>query len=973
MAAAYSVQTCRNLAEAFEQANVHRPRRIDRYDPGDELSYQVTGVAPAARATVALTVDRFVGGGFAGQVYRVSVRSIDGEPIAGLAVGGTYAMKILIPPSAGAVKFRNLIYWLGFQSPFALQVFPAAARAGALWQKFIRRAAGIEFGGERAVVDILGTFADRRLGSCGELSEWIEGRTWRFEVDDNLAARKRWRPGDPIDSPGLGAPEYHAKKTFMARMVALFHRVGAPELARQYEWWSCKSQPNVLKRLDSDDDPAAGLTAVDFRAGLALLPWLPMSPGDFKLIAAGVFKRGSLVQFDRGNVATLQGYIEAHPEAFADMGDALAELKHAEKTYRDSQIDVAGHHVRLLVSPRLWGSIFSAAVQSWRTRNLADAGAAERLIRSKMLIALFALLGLLAGLGTAALGAGLLAGVPLAAAAMVRLRGEWIGAAALAAVTCVIGGAAVGGIARMLQDHRRRAQRERPSKWVTALLAVLAKAGPIAAVVGTVGIIPLAVAALCHSQGGWIGRVGLAAVAGGAGGVVLRGIARGLRTLWGRADLRRHYVSTFTHGAYFRRACRARVIERVIHWHRVGRISAHRAETLVRFPVAFTAHAVLSVLPARLHRFATDGRFVRAKLQRLLIRPLRLYFRAEAREQWLHEMVDDGLAHGMLSGDEAEHIRRRVKEPFIQTYLKSLAVHVCTLPITQVVSLAVAGWYMLARGLTFSQAWPGALAILVAFQVTPISPGSIVRGVYVVALAIRKRNYRDYKIALWMGFWKYIGYLSFPLQMAYRYPTLARFMAGRWATGAVHVLPVFGERGALAEHAAFDLFYNRPLTIRRHLALQAERRAGRKARRWHLPFCAAAAWVLVAQLPAWVGLWRGGTFTSAANTWPLVLAGLFGGAANIWPLALAALLAGAACSRLAGGAASGSRILMGFVVGLMMAGLNIAAAATAMTAASFSLFWAAVHGALLPSFLAVLLALLAAAAVELLGPERQAP
>jgi hypothetical protein len=57
-----------------------------------------------------------------------------------------------------------------------------------------------------------------------------------------------------------------------------------------------KSQPNAMKRTDlpDADGPADGLCAIDFRAGLALLPWLPMSPGDVKLIFDGIFKRGTL-------------------------------------------------------------------------------------------------------------------------------------------------------------------------------------------------------------------------------------------------------------------------------------------------------------------------------------------------------------------------------------------------------------------------------------------------------------------------------------------------------------------------------------------------------------------------------------------------------------------------------------------------------------------------------------------------------
>jgi len=126
----YCVATCRELAQAFVDAGVARPMRIDRYDAGDELTLEVTGVSPAREAAVRLAVESFVGGGFAGQVYRVKALAVDGGDV-GIAPGGTYAMKILVPPGKFALRFRNLVYWLGFQSPFSLQVNPAAARAGA--------------------------------------------------------------------------------------------------------------------------------------------------------------------------------------------------------------------------------------------------------------------------------------------------------------------------------------------------------------------------------------------------------------------------------------------------------------------------------------------------------------------------------------------------------------------------------------------------------------------------------------------------------------------------------------------------------------------------------------------------------------------------------------------------------------------------------------------------------------------------
>ena len=873
MAVSYSVETCRQLARTFADTGVVRPMRVGRHDPGAELTYHVTGVAPAAQAMVRLKVDRFVGGGFAGQVYRVEVLAIEGEQIAGLAVGGRYAMKILIPPSPVAVRFRNAIYWLGLQGPFSLQCNPAASRAGALWQKFIRRAAGIEFGSERAVVDILGTFVDERMGSCGELSEWLEGRNWRFEVDDNLSARRKWRVDQPIVQEGLGAPEYRAKKAFMARLVGLLHQLGMPEFARQYEWWTCKSQPNCLKRLDGPDDPEAGLTAVDFRAGLALLACLPMSPGDVKLILAGLFKRGSLVQFDRGNVAKLEAYVGRHPDRFADLGGALDELKQTDRQYRDSQIDVTHNHVRLLYSRRLWSTIFGAAVTSWRVRNLVDDTAADRLGRSKFLSCLFALLGMVVGLGATAKVAGVLTAVGVGLGALFGASGSAM------------------------------------ARW------------------------------------GWL--------AGGlfVGGAVASAYAGFARAVCGRADLRRHYAAMLTSVSYFARALRAHMVERVAAWHRAGRLSPQRALKLARSPARFTAHRALSLLPAGLHRFVSDRAFAWQKLRYIVVRPVRLYFNAGARQQWMREMVDDGLAHGMLTEAEAETIGGQLREPFIQKYLKSLAVHVCTLPITQVVSVIVAGVYVLAHPeLSWGQAAKHAATILVIFQVIPVSPGSMVRGLYAVGLVIKERNYRDYKLAVWLSFWKYIGYLAFPLQMAYHYPAIARFMAGRWATGAVHVLPVFGERGALAEHAVFDLFYNYPLTLRRRMLARAKHRQGRRPRHWHAPICAAAAWMLIAQLRPWLSVLAGDPFTPAHDTSLLIVAGIH---------------AAVATGGLAGGASAGRRILLAGLSALMLALAHIAVVTlTRVTGTAAQALWPAMHPLLLPAFGATVLGLIVAALVE---------
>ncbi|GAH89768.1 unnamed protein product, partial [marine sediment metagenome] len=243
-------------------------------------------------------------------------------------------------------------------------------------------------------------------------------------------------------------------------------------------------------------------------------------------------------------------------------------------------------------------------------------------------------------------------------------------------------------------------------------------------------------------------------------------ILRLMRSLTGRADLRRHYAKILTDGNYLRRAVRAWLAETLIGWHRAGRVSDRRAMKLTRRPGRFFGHLPFSILPAALHRFCTDRRYAAEKLRYLFVRPVRLFFNAEAREQWLRDMVAEGRKKHMLSEEDAGQILSRIKEPFIQKYLKALAVHLCTLPVTQIVSVAVAIIYVLSHPeLTWEQASLAAGAILIAFQITPISPGSLVRGLYVVYLVVRERNFKDYNIAVFLGFFKYVGYLAFPIQM----------------------------------------------------------------------------------------------------------------------------------------------------------------------------------------------------------------
>jgi len=786
MAAEYSVEVCKQLESKFGDARLHRPMRIARYEPGDKLVYDATGVGQAITAKVHLVVEDFVGGGFAGQVYRVKILDIEADdaPIEGLEVGQIYAMKILIPPSSFSRLFRNLLYWVGFQGPFQLQVNPAAARVGALWQKFIRRAAKIRFGDERAVVDIHATFVDSQLGSCGELSEWVDGRTWQLEVDDRLDLLKRWRRGKAVDESatgGLGSPEYRAKRRFMRDFVKLLNDMGAYEFARQYEWWTCKSQPNCLKRKETADDPSGGLVAVDFRAGLALLPFLPMSPADFKLILKGLM-RGSLMQFDRGSIIKLQRFIKENSQEFGDMGQMLEELKVVECTYRNSIPDITHNHLRLLYSPRLWSTMFDSAVTGWKVQNLVD------------------------------------------------------------------------------EPHE---QKIRSCKVSTLLFYVM-------------GLIP------------FLGKLA--------------------RRIWARPDWRRHYGAMLTNGVYLVRAIQARIAEKVILWHRAGRLDEKHAQKVADSFARFLCHLPLSILPAGLHRFLTDKQFRREKLSYIFVRPLKLYFSRRLREQWMRDMVAEGRKKHILTEDDAETILSQLNERYIQRYLISLVVHLLTLPITQIVSVIVAWIYYQKTGSEL-----GAGGILVLFQVTPISPGSICRGLWAVGIAIYDRDFRNYNIAVFLSFVKYIGYLAFPIQMTYHYPVLARFMAAHWATEAVHIVPVFGETGALLEHWVFRLFYNWPLTIRRRMRRRAEMRASIKPRYWHVGF-----WAVVA-----------GFGLASVDYNYLNNVGNLPGLKDIWYLAgLVPLVCGALVTLGCGGAKLWKRIVAAAICGIALGVLYPAVSAT---------------------------------------------
>jgi hypothetical protein len=66
--------------------------------------------------------------------------------------------------------------------------------------------------------------------------------------------------------------------------------------------------------------------------------------------------------------------------------------------------------------------------------------------------------------------------------------------------------------------------------------------------------------------------------------------------------------------------------------------------------------------------FITDRQYAKERLDYILLRPVRLYFNNELREQWLRDMVTEGKDKHLLNDEDAGVILSQIKEPYIQKY-----------------------------------------------------------------------------------------------------------------------------------------------------------------------------------------------------------------------------------------------------------------------------------------------------------------
>ena len=77
----YSEEICDKLEQIISQANLIKKYHPSRYDKGKKLHLDIIGVYPAISTKATFEIEKFIGGGFAGQVYRVRLIDIENNSI----------------------------------------------------------------------------------------------------------------------------------------------------------------------------------------------------------------------------------------------------------------------------------------------------------------------------------------------------------------------------------------------------------------------------------------------------------------------------------------------------------------------------------------------------------------------------------------------------------------------------------------------------------------------------------------------------------------------------------------------------------------------------------------------------------------------------------------------------------------------------------------------------------------------------
>jgi len=348
------------------------------YDPGDVVSARVKDIDEVEHQAQ-FEIEKYCGGGFAGQVYRARLVSCDDT---WLPLGSAVALKFFSPRSGFRRFFRDILYFLSFQGPFPHQYNEASVRTGLYLTRALRWVSQVEFGSECHINDCHGTFWDDHICAFAEVQEWVEGRITDPEVDSGILTRWRHnrrvrrarRAGTASELLLESTGEIAAKKAFMNALVKVCAGLGLDDLARQVYWWTGMSQANVLTRNSEGRPPE--FVWVDRRPGLP--GWL-LSLGDFPLLAQAI-QRGSIPPFDRIDFGRLRGYPKAPDRAAWQ--SVVDRLQAVDEEYRGSQLDLFGHRLRLITSGRLRQSVARGIVDYWHRTGRVDDRTRDGLLRS---------------------------------------------------------------------------------------------------------------------------------------------------------------------------------------------------------------------------------------------------------------------------------------------------------------------------------------------------------------------------------------------------------------------------------------------------------------------------------------------------------------------------------------------------------------------------------------------------------------
>jgi hypothetical protein len=357
------------------------------YFPGERIEADIFGLGGERCGREEFVIQEYVSSGFAGQVYRaVPVNGV--LPSAGeREETQTVAIKVLKPKNRWKRIFRDLLYYCSYQTSYAPRLREPAIRSGLIWQEVLRIAAEIEFGLDSAVARPLGYYWDSGQGSYVEVHEWVESRPVRYEADDRIFFGRNSGGRIPAET------EMVRKKRFMQSLVKLCHQIGAVGLARQYEWFTLVSQANVLSRVKSESS-ALEFTGIDFRPGLAVPFFLPLSPVHLRIIYAGI-RRGVLVHFDEVEFERLDRFVADQGSLYPSLPELCQRLKQDDQCYRSALPNLwhAGH--RSITDTKIRNAIASGLIEDWRKLDKVTPETALRLERSRLGFFLFYLLGLL--------------------------------------------------------------------------------------------------------------------------------------------------------------------------------------------------------------------------------------------------------------------------------------------------------------------------------------------------------------------------------------------------------------------------------------------------------------------------------------------------------------------------------------------------------------------------------------------------